>query len=160
MNKFLEEHSIKQVADPVDMNAAAITGARISMSKCDRLAIVLQMGSSTGAVVQATLRQHTAASGGTSKDLSVINPYWKKVGAATSFTKVVPTVAAALYDLASDFAASAGVVVFEVHGEDLDVNGGYSYVSVDLADSTAAKLLGAMYIPCETRYIPGYSEVF
>lgn len=159
MNKFMEEHTLKLVSVPVDMNTAAITGARIGMAKADRIAIILAMGTSTAAVVDITLKQHNAATAGTSKDLSVANPYYKKIAAATSFTKVVPTAAAANYVLSADLAADSGIVVFEVNGEDLDVDGGFAWISVDIADSTAAKLLGATYVASSTRFLPAYAEV-
>jgi len=156
---MLEENNVKQAFAPVDMNTAAITGARISLAKGNRVAIVIHMGTSTAAVAQFTLRQHNAASSGTSKDLSVANAYFVKAGSATSFTKVAPTVAAALYDLSTDFAANGGVVVFEVLAEDLDVNGNFTHVSVDVADSTAAKLAGAVYVLRGCEKLPAYSEV-
>lgn len=159
MNKQLMfEYNMKLAHDPVDMNTAAITGARISMAAGSRLAIVCQMGDSVAALVQFTLKQHTLAAGGTTKNLSVDNVYYKKVGAATTFTKVEPTVAAALYDLSADFAAEPGIVVFEVLADQLDTNGGFDFVSVDVADSGAAKILSTMYVVQEAHFMPA-SEV-
>jgi hypothetical protein len=143
---FAEDKALKQAFLPVDLNAAAITGERVNIGKGSRLAIVLCMGDSVGALVRPTLRQHNAATAGTSKDLSVANAYFHKAGAATSFTKVEPTVAAALYNLDAIFGGEEGIVVFEVLGEDLDVNNGFEFVSIDLADSTAAKIAAAVYV--------------
>lgn len=157
MNLLLEQHNIKMVSVPVDMNTAAITGARVKLDSGDRIAIVCQMGDSTAALVSATLNQHTAASGGSSKVLSVANAYFHKAGAATSFTKVVPGAAASTFDVSSIFSDAEGVLVFEVRGEDLDVDGGYAWISVDFADSTAAKLLAAAYVVSDLRHRPGYS---
>jgi hypothetical protein len=158
MEKFLMEGSnIKQVAVPSDMDTA-VTGARIKMEKGDRLAIVLSMGDSVGAVVEFALKQHNAASGGTTKALEVMNPYFKKAGSATSFTKVEPTAVEDTYDLAADFAAQEGVVVFEVLGEDLDVNNGFAWVSVNAADSTVAKLLAGLYVVGKSRFQPAYEQ--
>lgn len=157
MNLLMEQHNIKMVNVPVDMNTAAITGARIKLDSGDRIAIVCQFGDSTSALVEATLKQHNAASAGTSKNLSVANAYYHKVAAATSFTKVQPTVAAAVYDVSSLFADDEGVLVMEVRGEDLDVDGGFAWISVDFADSTAAKLLAAAYVVSDLRHRPGYS---
>ncbi len=160
MNSFLmEKLNLKQVSVPVDMNTAAITGARISMAKGDRLAIILTMGDSTAAVTTFDLDQHNAASGGTSKALSVKNPYYHKAGAATVFTKVQPTVAADTFDVASIFSDAEGILVLEVLGEDLDVDGGFSYVSINALDSTAAKILGAVYVVGDNKFEPAYSEV-
>lgn len=157
---FMECQQVKSlVAAGTDMNSAAITGARVDFSKCDKIAVVIDMGTSVGATVQFTLKQHNAASGGTSKVLASANPYFKKVGAATYFTKVEQTSAASLYDLSADFAASAGLVVFEVLSEELDVDGGFTHFSVDVADSGAAKLVAAQYICSNMRYCPAYDQV-
>ena len=159
MNAFLlEKSNLKLAADPVDANAAAITGARIGLQKADRVSVVLQMGDSTSAVVQLSLQQHSAASGGTTKALSIANPYYYKAGAATSFTKVVPGSAAASYDVSTQFADEPGILVLEVLGEDLDVDGGFGWISANLADSTAAKIVSICYVQSALRFAPGYSE--
>lgn len=157
---FMECQQVKAlVAAGTDMNTAAITGARVDFGKCDKIAVIIDMGASVGATVQFTLKQHNAASGGTSKVLASANPYFKKVGAATYFTKVEQASAASLYDLSADFAASAGLVVFEVLSEELDVDGGFTHFSVDVADSGAAKLVAAHYICSNMRYCPAYDQV-
>lgn len=145
------------VAVGTDMNTAAITGARVALKNFDKVAIVIDMGSSTAAVVDFTLQQHTAASGGTSKVLATANPYFKKVAPADVFTKVEQTVAASNYVLSADFAAAAGMVVLEVLSEELDVDGGFGFVSLNMADSTAAKIVGAYYILSNPRFQPAYS---
>jgi hypothetical protein len=159
MEQFLLEALTLKSAEPVDMNTAAITGHRTKLAKGDRLAIIVNMGDSTAAVADFSLVQSNAASAGTSKALSVDNPYFKKVGAATSFTKVEPTAAASNYVLSTDFAADPGMVVFEVLGEDLDVNNGFAWVSLDIADSTAAKLVSVVHVLHAVREKPAYSIV-
>jgi len=159
MEAFLMEcKNLKLVTLPVDMNTAAITGLRVSMKECKRVAFVVQMGDSTAAVVQFALKQHNAASAGTSKALSVANPYYHKKAALTSFTKVVPGSATDAYDLSTVFAADEGLAVFEVLVEDLDVEGDFAWVSLDIADSTAAKLVSVVAV-CGGVSKPGYSQV-
>lgn len=150
--KFLDEQAVKPAFDPADLNTAAITGNRISLAKGDRVAVILTLGDSlTGGVVSVTLRQHTAASAGTSKDLSVQLPYFKKIGAATKFTKVEPTVAAANYVLSADYDTEPGQVVFEVEAQDLDVNNGFTHFSIDLADAGVARNASAIYVLSEIK---------
>lgn len=157
MNAFLlEKLNLKQSA-PVDLNVAAVTGPRIKMDNSYRLAIAVLMGTSTAATVQFSLKQHTAATGGTSKDLSVANAYFHKAGAATVFTKVEPSVAAASYDVSSVFAADAGIIVFEVLADDLDVDAGFAWVSLDIADSGAAKLASVLHVAHEVKDAPAYA---
>lgn len=157
MNLKMEKQNLKQAHLPVDLNTAAITGARIKLDSGDRCAVVISMGDSTAAVVQVTMRQHNAASAGTSKDLSVDNPYYHKKGAATSFTKVVPSSAAALVDASAQFADDEGILVLEVLSEQLDNDNGYYWFSVDIADSTAAKLAASVYEISDCRQNPAYS---
>lgn len=152
--KLAECLGVKAVMAPVDLNTAAVTGARISLKEGYKVAVVFNLGSSTGATVEFTLKQHTAASGGTSANLSVDNVYYKKVGAATKFTKVEPSSAAAVYDLSSDFGGAAGQVVFEVDGSQFSE--GYTHFSVDIADSAAAKIGSGLYF-LSVKNEPAYS---
>tara|TARA_R110000868_G_C10890032_1_gene763529 strand:+ start:538 stop:1023 length:486 start_codon:yes stop_codon:yes gene_type:complete len=160
MEAYLAEKSnLKLALLPVDLNTGANTGLRVSIKDCDRIAFVVAMGDSTAAVVTISFQQHNAASAGTSKALSHSNLYYKKAGAATSFTKVEPTSAASSYDLAADFAAQEGLVVFEVLAEDLDVTNDFAWVSLDIADTTAAKVGSVVAITGGLRNAPGYSQV-
>ena len=153
---FAEENGLKVAFAPVDLNTAAVTGARVKLDTSYKVAVLIDMGTSIAAVVQVTLRQHNAASAGTSKDLASAKPYYHKAGAATSFTKVEPTVAAALKDVSSIFAANGGLLVLEVDASELDINNGFAWFSVDVADSTAAKLGGGVYILNDTKYEPAH----
>ena len=159
MEGFLMEYNnLKQAGVPVDFNLAAITGARISMAEYDRVAIVVSLGDSVGAAFNLELKQHDAAAAGTTKVLSVDNAYYHKVGAATSFTKVVPSAAADTYDLGALFAADEGIAVFEVQAEQLDVDGGFSYVSANLTAAGAAKIGAVVYLAKSARFKPAYER--
>lgn len=154
----MEKLNLKQLGAPVDLNTAAVTGARIKLDKGNRLAFIVSMGGSTGATVEFTLQQHNAASAGTSKALSVANPYYHKVAAASVFTKVEPSSAASVYDLSTLFAADEGIAVLEVLAEDLDVQGGFYWASLNIADSGAAKIGSVLYAVHESYFEPAYSE--
>ena len=153
---FSEKVTCKQVAAPADLNASAVTGARIKLEKGFKLAFVANMGDSTAAVTSFTINQHDAASAGNSKVLAISNPYFHKVATATSFTKVA--VSAASVIAPTVFAADEGIMIIEILAEDLDVNNDYAYISVDVADSTAAKIMGALYYIQYMRNVPAYSS--
>lgn len=153
---LLEEYNLKADA-PVDMNTAAFVGSRIAMKEGERLAILVNMDTSLAAVVEFTLKQHNAAAAGTSKDLATTTPYFKKIGAATSFTKVELASPTSNFVLSADLAAAKGVVVFEVLASELDVNGDFNYVSIEALDSTAAKLMGVTYVLRNCKHTPPYS---
>jgi len=159
MEGFLSEYkAVKQVGVPADLNASALTGARINLAKNERIAIVVSMGDSTGAVTNFSFQQHDASTGGTSKALTLDNAYYHKVAAATVSTKVVPGAAASSFDLSALFAADEGLVVFEVLAEDLDVSNGFDHISFDIADTTAAKIVSAVYMTNGSRFQPAYAE--
>lgn len=156
---FLEQHNMKEAFSPVDLNTAPVVGSRVSMKGAEKVTIAIFVATSlTGGVVDVTLKQHTAPSAGTSKALAVVNPYYKKVGAATSFTKVEPGSALSNYVLSTDFDTAYGVVVFEVKASDLDVNGGFNHVSVELADGGVAKIGHGVYILSDISHKPAYAN--
>lgn len=154
---LLEVANIKSLNFPSDADTA-INSSRVSLKNGQRCSLILHFADSTAAVVTASLKQHNAATSGTTKALEIDNPYYHKVGAATEFTKVQPTAKEDEYDLASLLASEPGVVVFEILSEDLDVDNGFAWVSVNLADTTAAKLTGILAIIRELAYHPGYDQ--
>jgi len=158
MEAYLMEKAIcKSVAGPVDLNTAAVTGGRVDIRNLKRVAFIVNLGAGTTTTTHGfTLRQHTAATAGTSYDLSVDNPYFHKVGAATSFTKVEPGSAAAAYDLHTLLGDNASIVVLEVLPEQLRSD--CRWVSLDIADSGGAQL-GSVVAIGDSEYNPAYSQV-
>jgi hypothetical protein len=156
---FLDKHTIKQAFAPVDLNTAAVTGNRISLAKGQKVTVVIELADSlTGGAVDITLKQHDAASAGNTKVLAVDRPYFKKVGAATSFTKVEATgTAASNFVLSADFDTDPGNIVFEIESQDLDISNGYNHFSVDLADGAVSRIASAIYILSECRNVPAYA---
>ena len=150
-----EKMTFKQVSAPADLNTAAVTGARIQVSKGFRVAVICSFGDSTAAVTSITMQQHTLASAGTTKVLATSNPYFHKVAAATSFTKVELSAAASVI-APTVLAADEGIYVFEILAEDLDRENGFDFFSIDVADSTAAKIMGAVYVLHDVRNVPAY----
>jgi hypothetical protein len=146
MDNYLAEGAIIKSGILPQSNLGALTGERINMGKSDRVAVVITLGATAGATVDITLQQHNAASGGTSKALSVDNNYYHKITAASVFTKVEPVSAASNYVLTGIFGGTSGVVVFEVSSSQLDVNGGFNFFSVNLAAATVAKIVSVEYI--------------
>lgn len=159
MEAFLLEKVIaKTVIAPVNLGTAANTGSRVDMSKCKRVTfLVILAGGGTTAAHDFTLKQHTAASGGTTADLSVDNPYFHKVNAATYFTKVQPGSAAAAYDLHALIGDNAAIVAFEVLQDQL--TDGYQWASLDIGD-VGTTHLGCVLAICHDGYaLPAYDKV-
>ena len=156
-NLLLEETNLKVAMAPHDADTV-VAGARVSLAKGESVAIIINLGTSTGAAVVASLQQHNAASGGTSKALEIDNPIFHKKSADTVFTKVEPSAKASSFDYSTQFASDSGLLVLEVKQEDLDVNGDFTHISVDLADATVAKLVSAVYAVEDARNLPAYAQ--
>lgn len=135
---------------PVDTQTAAITGKRISLQNATGCTIVVvkAVGAGTDKPV-FTLKQHTAASAGTSADLAAISYYYVKKEAVLdndeSWTKVAQTLAATVTTPDADAQLQA-IYAFEVDAADLA--SGYTHISLDVADTGAAgaQLGAAIYL--------------
>ena len=137
-----------------DMTAGVET-ARVNLGKGDRLAFVCYLESvATDLVV--TFQQHDAATSGNSKDLLVKRSYFVKAGADTSFARKEMSVESASITEA-DFNGAAGMVVFEVLGEDVDSDNDFAFVSLQVAARAAdGCIIGELH---DMRFRPAYSEV-
>lgn len=153
----LEKEIVKLGTGPVDLDTGANTGARVAIKNLKRVTFIVMLGAGTTTASHTfTLKQHDAASSGNSFDLEVANPYFHKIGAATSFTKVDVTVAAAAYDLHSVLANSASIVVFEVLPEQLRTD--CAWVSLNCTDVGGAQL-GTILALGDSKFNPAYSQV-
>lgn len=153
---LLEKKQAKKIIGPVDLDTAANTGARIDMKDVERVSFIINVGAGTATSAHSiALQQHTVASAGTPAALSVDNPYFHKIGAATEFTKVAPTSAADTYDLHALLANSASLVVFEVLAEQL--TDGYRWVSLNIGDVGGAQL-GDVIAIVKHKSAPAYSK--
>jgi len=150
--------TFKQLAVPANLLTAPTTGARIQVAKGFRVAVICNMGVSTSGITDFTMQQHTAATGGTTKVLATSNPYWEKVATATTFTEVAVDNASNIVPVS--LAADEGIFVFEILAEDLDRENGFSYFSMDAAESTGLgndKIMAAFYVLSDVRNVPAYS---
>jgi len=133
---------------PVDLSAAAVTGKRVHLKNYVAASYVLFKGAGTaGDDPTFTVKQHTANTGGTSANLAAITRYYLKDAVALAGTeqwsKVTQSAGAAVADPggAGTSAEHQQVVVIEVNADQLD--DGYEWVSVDVADVGTNAQLGA-----------------
>lgn len=135
---------------PVDSQTAAMTGKRVSLKNAGGVTIVVFKAAGTANDDPVLdLQQHTAASGGTTADLDIIDHYYIKQEATLdgdeTWTRVTQT-AASEVTLNSTSAESQMIVVIEVDARSL--SDGYDYVSLDIADtgSAGAQLISCLYL--------------
>lgn len=136
-------------AAPVDLSTAAVTGKRVALKGSGGLTILVVKGAGTaGDDPTFTLQQHTAASGGTSSNLAVIDHYYLKnattLAGTETWTKVTQAAAATIADpgAAGTSAESQQILAIEVDAAQLA--DGYTHVSLDVADVGVNAQLGAI----------------
>lgn len=134
---------------PKDFGSSAQTGHRLHMKNYGGVAIVLFLDNGTAAENPTlTVQEHTAASGGTSTNLVVIDTYYTKTEAQLdgdeTWTKGTQTAAATLTDADWDDALEVLAVV-EVQANEL--SDGYEWISANLDAPGTAHVGGILYIP-------------
>lgn len=134
---------------------SGLTGARFDLSKCERVAILVE-AASADTDLTVSFQEHTAASGGTSADLTIVSDYFTKEDAETYFTRVEQD-----SDSQSNsytFTGANGAVacyVFDIKAEDL--SDGYTHISCNIG--AAARVVSVHYVSKQMKYMPAYSEV-
>ena len=142
---------------PYDTNAAAGTGRRVSLQKAQAASFVFFKGAGVGTDNPVlTLREHNAASGGTSQNLPRITEWHYKSAASLAGTEAWvrgTQAAAATLTLGTPAQATLqGIYVVEVDGTWL--SDGFSHVSMDIADTGAAGAqLGAVLVVVHGLYV-------
>ena len=125
---------------PVDLGTAGATGARVHMENYGRITWCGYLATGTAAEAPTfTLKEHTAATAGTSAALAVITEYFQKEEATLdgdeTWTRVTQTAASTVTDADWDDANEV-LVAFSVDADQL--SDGYGWVSVDVADPGTA----------------------
>lgn len=135
---------------PVDSQSGAMTGKRVSLKNAGGCTIVVYKAAGTANDDPVLdLQQHTAASGGTTADLDIIDHYYIKQEATLdgdeTWTRVTQA-AASEVTLNSTSAETQMIVVIEVDARSL--SDGYDYISLDIADtgSAGAQLISCLYL--------------
>lgn len=133
---------------PVDLQTAQ-TGKRVHLKNAAGCTIVaIKAAGTAGDDPTFDLKQHTAATGGTSADLDITDHYYVKsattLTGAETWTKITQSAASEIVDPggAGTSAESQQVLVFEVDGTQLSA--GYEWISVDVADTGSNAQLGCV----------------
>lgn len=133
---------------PVDLQTAQ-TGKRVALRDAGGVTVVVFKAAGTaGDDPTVTLKQHTAATGGMTANLAIIDHYYLKNATALAgteqWTKLTQTAAATIVDPggAGTSAESQQILVFEVDARSL--SDGYKYISVDVADTGLNAQLGCV----------------
>lgn len=133
---------------PLDLQTAR-TGLRVSLKNAAGVCILVFKGAGTaGDDPTFTLKQHTAATGGTSANLSVITHYYLKrattLAGSETWTRYNQSAAATVVDpgQATTSAEEQQILAIEVDGTSL--SDGYKWISLDAADTGSNAQLGSV----------------
>lgn len=129
---------------PANLCAGNITGHRVSIKRAGAVTFVVFAAVGTaGDDLAVDLREHTAASGGTSYDLDIIDHYYLKsavtlANGTDEWSEVTQTAASEIADAggAGTSAEEQNLLVIEVRADQLRST--CSYISLDIPDLGAA----------------------
>lgn len=140
---------------PCDINTAQdnstyLKGDYVHMKYYDHLTIVLLAGASAGGTGSVNVYQATDAAGGSAKTVGVDYRYLCTATNAASDTWVKTTVTSDTWD----HPATANLYnVIEVDSTQLDIEGGFEWVAINIDSAGGTTYGAALYILSGPRYI-------
>jgi hypothetical protein len=136
---------------PVDFATAGATGNRVNLKNAGGVTIVAFVGAAaSGTEAQEfDVQEHSAASGGTSQDLNVVDHFYTKYEATLdgdeTWSLATQDPAASEVTIAGADRDKQGIVVIEIEASQL--SDGFNWISLNVADpGTVARLGGVLYL--------------
>lgn len=135
-------------ATPADAVAGAITGKRVRLNRASGVTIVVVAGAGSTDILDVDLQEHSAATGGTSQDLDIIDHYYLKdettLDGDETWTKVTQSAASEITNAGS--ASAEQILVIEVDATQL--SDGFEYVSLNVPDlgTNGSKYVTVLYL--------------
>lgn len=132
---------------PVDLTTAGGTGLRACLRNAQSCIFQVSLAAAASGTEDAvfTLKEHTAASSGTTQNFVNITTAWVKSATALAgteaWTRVSQTASATLTLAGATFAAKQVLLAVQVNTKDLDE--GFDYVSLSVADPGTVARLGS-----------------
>jgi hypothetical protein len=135
-------YDIGSVIGPVaDLAAGANTGHRIHLKNYSSITFVAYLGAVSAGTdtFVPDVQEHTAATGGTSRDLDVVTRWYHKSEATLdgdeAWVEVTQSAASEVSLTGATYAALQMIVVFEINASDLSDDA--EWISVDIPDPGA-----------------------
>lgn len=117
------------------------TSRRVDLSQCNKCTIVIGVEKDNVAATQFELEQADAATGGTSKALTVTVPVYSNLNAGIAATAASEELTRRTndvdYALDAESDARSQLVVFEVDPATLDINNGFRWLQVGTSTGNA-----------------------
>lgn len=147
---FFESNTVVMAIVPVDLQTAANTGDWVSMENYESCVVMLIKGIGTaGDDPVFNLQQASDNAGTGAKDINFTVIYQKvgatAINAVTDFTRTTQTAATSYTNAAS--AENEAIIAVQIDAQDLDVDGGFTHLRLDVADvGSNAQIGGAIYL--------------
>ncbi len=149
--EFLGKHDIVHLFGPVDLQTAQ-TGKRVLAAHAAWVTIVVHKAAGTaGDDPTFDVQQANAASGGTIKDLDVVDHYYLKAEATLdgdeAWATKTQTAASEIADPggATTSAEEEQILVIEIDPAKLDIANGFKWISLNCADTGSNAQLGGAF---------------
>ncbi len=128
---------------------AAVTADYLNMGNATRVAVVVTLKQAAAHATPITIRQAQDVSGTGAKDLAKVVPVWANEDVATSDLMTQQDDAVS-HTVAADVKNKK--VIFQVEGEDLDVENGFDAITVLVGASTEATNFVSIDYIVDARY--------
>ena len=151
LGEFMEQNTIVPLITPVDLQTGANNGDWVDFAGYERGVFVVFKGIGTAGQDPIFKLQQATTSGGTPKDLLFTRVRSKVglvdgsylLGAIANYTLTTQAAATSYTDAVS--AEAEAVIVVEIKASDLDVQNGYHWVQLSMADVGGNAQLGCAF---------------
>lgn len=139
---------------PVDLATAGFTGKRVAMKNCSGIDIFIAYGAGTdGDDPVPALEEHTASTGGTTRDLAIMDTIYRKAETLLdndeAWVKTTQTAAAIMTAVADDAQKQK---LYVIHVPASALSDDCAWISVKHADlSNNAQLVAVFYIMVDLK---------
>lgn len=131
------------------VNTGALVGAYVSLKNYAIAHILVETDQANAATLAITIEQASAVAGTGSKVITNVVPIWANQATATNDTLVRATDAVSFTTSA---ALAQKQVLFRIDPASLDVANGFDCITVKIAASNVANIVGATYILAGSRF--------
>lgn len=145
-NMLHEIAALEMAAVPIDTTGAGVSGDRVNLQKFGHVTVIIAQGAWAGGTPAVTLKEHTAATGGTTAALG-FTEYWSQVAlTGTGFSRTA--VSSDTFNLT---ATANTMTVIEVSAASLST--GSPWFSIEIATpGSNADLIAVFYVLRQARY--------
>lgn len=135
--------NVSQIVAPVDINGTGATGNRMHLIGASAVTFLVSLAAGANATV-IDLREHDAATGGTSQDLDVVDRCYKQSEATLDGDETWTLVT----QVAASEVTTGGALqeLWAIHVDASTLSDGFEWISVDLSDPGAAEAASVVAI--------------